>query len=114
MDLEPKELTYDTPDTFLIEGVDNPNHMLQGGLCKTVIAGTTIELTPNFPEDYLLLRLCLTVEGADDVLITVRSVRQRGNGRRYPVIAKDRVRCCLCRGLCHSADGGIGLLNRVQ
>jgi hypothetical protein len=77
------ELTYDTPDTF--NGA--PQDVLRGGPCMEIDGSTKIIITPNFEEDYVLMQLQLSVNGADSVKI---SVRAKGR-RRYPLIARERV-----------------------
>ena len=78
-------MTYDTPDTFNVK--DSEPSIFRGGPCSYVPSGVELVITPNFVEDYVLMVLQLSVNGADSVKITVRSNR----GRRFPLIAKETV-----------------------
>ena len=81
------ELTYNTPDTFNVEGPSEPREILRGGPCKEMYGDTEIEIAPNFDKDYVLMQLQLTVDGADSVKIIVRTQKRK----HFPVLASEKV-----------------------
>ena len=95
------ELTYDTPDTFNVEGcAEDPRPILQGGNCLYVYGGTKLIITPNFDEDYKLLVLRLRVNGADRVKIKVKA--QKHNG--FPLVLSENVSM-----ICYKLNSKVGI-----